>query len=171
VLALPILLLVVILFSFSIVKAQTDPKLNPGPVNVQKVEINKKNDSLAGVKINYIKDDGTSAVLNVTAKYSNSEIDHDSFKNNNENKAFIYDNESGERRNVSPEEVSNMVAQIIQNPPADMIYFVDGSERSGESIRKLDPKKIKTINIFNHGEATKRYGEKAKNGVVVFTTK
>lgn len=64
-----------------------------------------------------------------------------------------------------------MVVQIIQNPPAEMIYFVDGSERSGESIKKLDPKKIKTIDIFNHGEATKRYGEKAKNGVVVFTTK
>ncbi|MGN6267806.1 MAG: M56 family metallopeptidase [Ginsengibacter sp.] len=171
VLALPIMLLVVILFSFSIVKAQTDPKLNPGPVKVQKVEINKKNDSLAGVKINYIKDDGTPAVLNVTAKYSNSETNHDPLQSDNKSQAFVYDNESGERRNVSPEEVSNMVAQIIQNPPAEMIYFVDGSERSRESIKKLDPKKIKTINIFNHGEATKRYGEKAKNGVVVFTTK
>jgi hypothetical protein len=46
-----------------------------------------------------------------------------------------------------------------------------GAERSAESIKKLDPKKIKTINIFNHEEATKRYGGKAKNGVVVFTTK
>lgn len=63
------------------------------------------------------------------------------------------------------------VRQIIQSPPADFIYYVDGSETSSENIKMLDPIIIKTMNIFHHEEAVKKYGEKARNGVVVFTTK
>ena len=53
------------------VKAQTDPKLNPGPVQVNKVVIQKKasaerpGDSTIDVKIDYIKTDGSPATLDL----------------------------------------------------------------------------------------------------------
>jgi hypothetical protein len=173
-LVLPILSVLVTVFSFSVIKAQSDPKLHPGLVNVQKVTMTKKdilfknNDSLADVRIEYTKADGTAAVLNLTAKYANAKINNDPGKNE---KAVLYNEESGEKKEITPKEVQQYVRQIIQSPPADFIYYVDGSETSSENIKMLDPIIIKTMNIFHHEEAVKKYGEKARNGVVAFTTK
>ncbi|MEP6746661.1 MAG: M56 family metallopeptidase [Bacteroidota bacterium] len=69
-LTLPVGLLLLTVLSVS-VKAHTDPKLNPGPVQVTKVSIQKKatgqspGDSTAEVKIDYVKTDGTPAILNL----------------------------------------------------------------------------------------------------------
>lgn len=185
--ALPILSLVIILFSFKIVHAQTnpkstsydsvrvdksihprvhrqtDPKLNPhDSVRVNKVSIHSRNDSVADVAINYTDAEGKPNTLHLTANYS---------KNDSHETNIVYDEESGERREVSITETKEIVKQIIQNPPADHIYFVDGQEYSPEDIKKLIPEKIKTINVYAKQEAIKRYGDKAKNGAIVFTTK
>jgi len=69
-LALPAGLFLLTLLSVG-VKAQTDPKLNPGPVQVNKVVIQKKasaerpGDSTVDVKVNYIKTDGAPAILDL----------------------------------------------------------------------------------------------------------
>jgi hypothetical protein len=181
--ALPIMLLVTILFSFKIVKAQTDPRSNPhdsvrinkasihprndsdpklnphDSLRINKVSIYRHNDSLADVVINYTGRDQKPDTLKITAGYSKNKPN------------ILYDEESGETREVSIEETKEMTKRIIDNPPAEDIYFVDGQEYSPEDIKKLDAEKIKTINVYGKEEAMKRYGDKAKNGAIVFTTK
>jgi beta-lactamase regulating signal transducer with metallopeptidase domain len=161
--ALPILLSATFLVSFKIVNAQTDPELNPNTsVKVDKVSIHQISDSVANIAINYIDAQGKPALLNLMAGYS---------KNDSNKTNVVYDEESGERREVSMDETREIVKQIIQNPPTEDVYFVDGKEYSPQDVRKLDPAKIVTINVYNRNEALKRFGNKAKNGAIVFTTK
>jgi hypothetical protein len=141
----------------------TDPKLNPhDSVRVNKVSINPRNDSVADVAINYTDASGKPNTLHLTANFS---------KNDSHETNIVYDEESGERREVSIAETKEIVKQIILNPPTEDIYFVDGREYSPGDIKKLNPQDIKTINVYSKQEAVKRYGDKAKNGAIVFTTK
>ncbi len=168
VLVLPVIIAVVMFSSVSIVRAQNDPRLNPNDtLKIEKISLKKRNDSIAEVKVNYVDASGKAAVLNIAAKYSET----DSLKGDNLNKAFIHDDETGETKEISHEQVRDIVKQVIQDPPSDEIYYVDGAESSTESVKKLDPQKIKTLNHYTKEDAVKRYGEKARNGVFVFTTK
>ena len=165
---LPVIIAVVMFSSVTNVRAQSDPRLNPNDsVKIKQISLEKRNDSIADVKVNYVDARGRAAVLNIAAKYSKI----DSLKGDNSNKAFIRDDETGETKEISHAEVRDIVQQIIQNPPSDEIYFVDGTEYLRESVKKLDPQKIKTLNHYTKEDAIKRYGEKARNGVFVFTTK
>ncbi|MEO7801277.1 MAG: M56 family metallopeptidase [Ginsengibacter sp.] len=62
-------------------------------------------------------------------------------------------------------------AAINLNAPADAqpLIIVDGKEVV--SIKEVDEKTIKAVNILKDEEALKSYGEKGKNGVVIVSTK
>jgi hypothetical protein len=64
--------------------------------------------------------------------------------------------------------VHQLVVQIVRNPP-DVIFYVNGVVTPRENIKKLDPEKIATMNIFKGKDAISRHGEKARNGVIEFT--
>ena len=51
------------------------------------------------------------------------------------------------------------------------LYYLDGKKVKAEEIRKLSPDTIKSMEVFKGDEAIKKYGKKAKDGVVVITTK
>ena len=51
------------------------------------------------------------------------------------------------------------------------LYIVDGEIIENNKISNIDSKNIETINILKEGSGTALYGEKAKNGVVLITTK
>jgi len=51
------------------------------------------------------------------------------------------------------------------------MYIVDGKISDYEKINALDPNLIKTMNILKGASASAKYGEKAKDGVIVITTK
>lgn len=70
----------------------------------------------------------------------------------------------------SPEKVHQLVVQIIKDPP-DVSFYVNGKASRREEIRKLDPDKITSMNIFKGDDAIKRHGQKAKNGVIEFFMK
>ena len=53
----------------------------------------------------------------------------------------------------------------------DVLYIVDGKETSKDILNKIDPKNIHDVNVLKNEEAVKTYGDKAKNGVVLVTTK
>ncbi len=168
VLVLPLLMAVVMFTSVSIVRAQEDLRLNPNDtLKLKYISLKKRNDSVADVKINYLDASGKAAVLNLAAKYSET----DSLKSDSANKAFIHDDETGETKEISHAQVREFVKQIIQDPPSDEIFIVDGAEWSRESVKKLDLQKIKTLNHYTKEDAVIKYGEKARNGVFVFTTK
>jgi hypothetical protein len=69
----------------------------------------------------------------------------------------------------TPAKVHQLVVQIVRNPP-DVLFYVNGVVTPRENVKKLDPDKIATINIFRGKDAISRHGERAKNGVIEFTT-
>ena len=57
------------------------------------------------------------------------------------------------------------------NKEAKPLVYVDGKEIPFEDINKVDPKTIEQMNIVKDKVAIKKYGEKAKDGVILITTK
>ena len=51
------------------------------------------------------------------------------------------------------------------------LYIVDGKPLSSEKIAKINPNKIKNINVLKGINATSLYGNKGRNGVIVIHTK
>jgi len=51
------------------------------------------------------------------------------------------------------------------------LYIVDGKEIPSSSANEINPNQIESIDILKNQSATKIYGDKGKNGVVVITTK
>ena len=54
---------------------------------------------------------------------------------------------------------------------SEQLYIVDGKEVSYEQMEKISPTKIASVDVLKGKTATNLYGEKAKNGVIVITTK
>ena len=57
------------------------------------------------------------------------------------------------------------------NSPKPDLILLDGKEIDKEDFSNLDHKKIKSIEVFKDKKAIKKFGEKAKNGVVIVTMK
>ncbi len=51
------------------------------------------------------------------------------------------------------------------------LFFIDGKESTEKDVEELDKSKIKSVDVSKGSDAIKKYGEKAKNGVVEITTK
>jgi TonB-dependent SusC/RagA subfamily outer membrane receptor len=54
---------------------------------------------------------------------------------------------------------------------ANPLYVIDGKEASKNEADLLIPANIKSMSVLKDASATKLYGDKGKNGVVVITTK
>lgn len=59
-------------------------------------------------------------------------------------------------------------SSLSQNEP---MYIVDGVSVKKSSIEKLKTKDIDAVQVIKPFDAIKLYGEKARNGIVIFTTK
>jgi TonB-dependent SusC/RagA subfamily outer membrane receptor len=53
----------------------------------------------------------------------------------------------------------------------DPLLIIDGKEQENKNINDLDSGNIESINVLKGESATKKYGEKGKNGVIEVTTK
>ena len=51
------------------------------------------------------------------------------------------------------------------------LVYVDGKEIPFENMSKVDPKTIDRMDVLKDNQAVDKYGEKAKNGVILITTK
>ncbi|WP_200979043.1 M56 family metallopeptidase [Echinicola sp. 20G] len=51
------------------------------------------------------------------------------------------------------------------------LYVVDGVIQADQEIKKIDPKNIASIEVIKNGDAINLYGKKAKDGVILITTK
>ncbi|UMB60439.1 hypothetical protein MHL31_15325 [Lutibacter sp. A80] len=65
---------------------------------------------------------------------------------------------------------TNNESSII-NEKEKPLVFVNGKETSYENIEKISPENIKSISVLKDDSAIKKYGEKAKKGVIEITTK
>jgi len=50
------------------------------------------------------------------------------------------------------------------------VVFIDGKESSMEEFKKLDVKIVKSVMVSKDEDAVKRYGDKAKNGIILVET-
>jgi hypothetical protein len=88
----------------------------------------------------------------------------------------------------SPEKVPGVNLSVISTDPFNMnpsirigapvltaenrpLILLDGKKISIEELRVLQPEVIENITVFSEKEAVKKYGEEAKNGVIVMTAK
>ena len=55
--------------------------------------------------------------------------------------------------------------------PTDVLYIVDGREISSDEMKGITPDKIQSMNVLKGENATRKYGERAKNGVIEITSK
>lgn len=54
---------------------------------------------------------------------------------------------------------------------ANPLVYVDGEEKSQEMLKTINPEGIERVEVLKGESAVKLYGEKAKNGVILVTTK
>jgi hypothetical protein len=161
-LALPLTFIILSVFSSKLVNGQTDPKTNPGPIHIQSLDWHhstKPGDSAFVATITIKEKDGALAVLQSTGKFSPCKINHDS---------------DSARKPVATQpaedRVKKFIVKVIQNPPEKVIFYLNGKETSAENIKKLDPDKVVSINVYPAKDAVKRYGEKARNGAIELFT-
>lgn len=57
------------------------------------------------------------------------------------------------------------------NENTNPLYVVDGVPTDAETFRQIPPQAIKNVNVLKDASATSIYGSRAKNGVIVVTTK
>ncbi|WP_031425847.1 M56 family metallopeptidase [Flavimarina sp. Hel_I_48] len=58
-----------------------------------------------------------------------------------------------------------------QKLPENVLYFVNGKEITQEEMNLIDPNTIESVNVVKDSEELKKYGDKAKNGVIEVTLK
>ena len=51
------------------------------------------------------------------------------------------------------------------------LYIVDGKIKDVAYVNTLDPKSIESVNVLKGDKATKKYGKKGGNGVIIVTIK
>ncbi|PWH83090.1 hypothetical protein DIS18_00610 [Algibacter marinivivus] len=66
---------------------------------------------------------------------------------------------------------SNNKVIIKTDDGTEPIYIIDGKEVKNKAFKTLDNDDIKSINVLKGDSAIKKYGDRAKNGVVEITTK
>jgi len=96
-----------------------------------------------------------------------------------------------EKNGIKPKTPSRQQQQLINNssapkeeedtrlsslkffPTGDLepLIIVDGVEKDNKDLSKLDPNTIESISVIKEGGATTEYGEKAKYGLILITTK
>ncbi len=74
-----------------------------------------------------------------------------------------------EQKTVTPKLQLNVSG--VNGFPTGALYYIDGKEASYENVEKLNPDFIESISILKGESATKTYGEKGRNGVILIKTK
>ncbi|WP_428665902.1 TonB family protein [Runella sp.] len=57
------------------------------------------------------------------------------------------------------------------DPKLPPYYVLDGKEIADEKVKTIDPNSIQSVHVLKGEDATQKYGDKGKNGVVEITTK
>jgi hypothetical protein len=92
-------------------------------------------------------------------------------KMTDENKAKTFDKYHPQGSSPSPAEVKEIVEKIIQNPPPDRIFFINGVKTDPEKIAKLKFNMITDVQMLAPEDAVKKYGVTGERGIIVFMVK
>lgn len=76
-----------------------------------------------------------------------------------------------EKRGDEDVKIVEKVVVKMSDSDSMPLYVVDGIAMEKDKLDKVDPKTISSVNVLKGDAATRIYGEKGKNGVVVITLK
>lgn len=60
---------------------------------------------------------------------------------------------------------------LLKNLYTELDIIIDGKEKTQSDMKLLDPSTIQSIRVYKGETAVKLYGDKAKEGAIVITTK
>jgi len=75
----------------------------------------------------------------------------------------------GKKANVKALKMNGV--SVMANGDKEPFIVIDGKTSTIDAFKKLDVKTVESISILQGGDATKKYGDKAKDGVVLVTTR
>ena len=109
--------------------------------------------------------------------YQNKKVTGLAVQTKTNNVKVTYDDGSTEV--ISKEEANRRGFILPPSPPAlpshylqsKALFVINGKIATSKEAKSIDANEIKSINIIKDGEATSKYGEKGKNGVIEVTTK
>lgn len=96
--------------------------------------------------------------------------------NSSQNSAFtissgvskiVYSDDEDDKGEVIFEQRASVISNF-KNPP---LYILDGKEISEQEMQTVDPNTIKSLDVIKNKAATKKYGKKGDNGVILITSK
>jgi TonB-dependent SusC/RagA subfamily outer membrane receptor len=66
---------------------------------------------------------------------------------------------------------SDTLTQVPKITGGQPLLYIGGKEVPIDSLKTLNPQRIESIQVLRDSSASKTYGEKARNGVVLVTLK
>ena len=81
----------------------------------------------------------------------------------------VYITQTDDKNSDDAQGVKHNDKTTIENINSDLLYIVDGKET--KSLKNLSAEDIYSITVLKDEAATKKYGKKGKNGVLIITTK
>ncbi len=74
-------------------------------------------------------------------------------------------------KGVQPPPSSNPTGKVETMGGRPGLYILNGKEISREAMKNIDPEEIQKIDVLKGEKAVKRYGEKARDGVIIITSR
>jgi len=93
-------------------------------------------------------------------------IQKDTIKVKKHQKVLIMNNKSDSTWKINVSTVTSKVGDSL-----NVLVFVDGVEKDMDALKEINSKEISEVRVLKNEKAMKQYGEKAKDGVIVVTTK
>jgi hypothetical protein len=147
VLALPVVLLAVSLFSFTVLRAQSSSDTKQDTTGNAK-RYDEKVDAEKIARDQHDRENG---------RLMNSKL-----------KIALQSLSQGPEGNKL--DAKKLMEAILKDPP-DIIYYVNGVVRSPEYVKGLKEEEVATVNLLTGDMAAKKFGENGRHGVIEFTTK
>ncbi|NKI33047.1 M23/M56 family metallopeptidase [Croceivirga thetidis] len=102
-------------------------------------------------------------------KYKRIKVERSNTSDGDSNVFIIKDSDEESDMEVISEDDSFFF--IDTDGEKDPFYVIDGKEAKKKDVKKIAPDSIESINVLKGEAAKKKYGKKAKNGVIEITTK
>ncbi len=87
--------------------------------------------------------------------------------------AYVITTKSSRTADPAAPKIDSTTIRVVKFPPVgdpkSFVYILDG--REVDTVEDLDPGRIKSMSILKNPEEVAKYGERARDGVVVITTK
>ncbi|WP_372756769.1 M56 family metallopeptidase [Mariniflexile sp.] len=91
--------------------------------------------------------------------------------NGEEENAIITDSEHEEEEDINRNTTKETKIKIISTKKDSPLIILDGKEINHGDMNMIDPNSIEKVEVLKDNNATKLYGDKGKNGVVLITSK